>query len=111
MSDSYLKTEVTAMFKESESVIVAPNQCRIKARVLRFEQAKKPSKKLLLEFEVVESISIFGPNFAHAGKQYKGFTVEAPLTLCPGNIIVSEAEFLGDSQAGQFQLTRIMPVS
>jgi hypothetical protein len=99
------------MVKEQDSVIIAPNRCRIKARVLHFKQSPKPSNKLLLEFEVTESNSIFGPNFAHAGKRYKGFTFELTLTLCPGNIIMSEAEFLGDSQGDQFQLTRIMPVS
>jgi hypothetical protein len=95
------------MVPKFNSIMAAPNQSEIKARVLAIEQSPDFKDKLLLELEILDSKSLSGPNFAHIGEKVKGFTFELKPKLQEGRIITARAEFLGDERGGKFQLTQI----
>lgn len=89
-------------------VMAAPNQCEIKAKVLRMEQSSKFPDKWQLELEILESRDVSGPNFARVGTQVRGFAFFAsPPPFVPQDIITARAEFLGDEHGGQFQLSQV----
>jgi hypothetical protein len=91
----------------SERVPVAPNQARIRAKVLRVEQSPDFSDKWLFELQIIESQAVYGGNFARVGQNAKGFTITPTCTLSGGEIITAQAQFLGDMRGGRFQLVDI----
>lgn len=89
------------------TVMAAPNHARIKARILGLEQSTQYPDKWILQFEILESTALTGPNFAHVGETVEGFTFMNSATLKPQDIVEGEAEYIGGAQGGQFQLTNL----
>ena len=91
-------------------MMIAPNLSKIRARVLRVEQSPKYPDKWELEFEIMESESLSGPNFARAGERVKGFTFRETWDWAEPVMIEAAAEYLGGPAGGQFQLTELRAV-
>ena len=90
-----------------QGVMAAPNRSRIKAKVLSVEQSAKYPDKWHLEFEVLESSDVSGPNFARVGQKAEGFSFSPAWDAPPQTIIEADAEYIGGAQGGQFQLTDV----
>jgi len=92
---------------DARDVIAAPNRSRIKAKVLHVEQSSTYPDKWLLELEVIKSQDVSGPNSARVGKYVEGFSFGPAWDAPPQAIIEAEAEYIGGTQGGQFQLTDV----
>jgi hypothetical protein len=76
------------------------------------EQDEQFSDKWNLDLDIMESTSITGPNFASPGERIKGFAFEStpnfsPQLLEPGNVIVAQAEYVGDESGGAYRIKQI----
>lgn len=89
-------------------IMAAPNQCEIKARVIRLKRSPHYSDKWLLDIEILESKQLVGPNFARIGQTFNGFTLDSVSEISPGFIIQAKAEYLGGARKSQFQLSEIV---
>lgn len=88
-------------------IMAAPNSSRIKTRILRAEKSEQYADKWQLEFEILESENISGPNFARVGEKGEGFTFRPAWDLPLPVIVEAEAEYIGGPQKGLFQLTNL----
>ena len=95
------------MQPDISGVMAAPNSSRIKARILRVEQSMQYADKWQLEFEILESQNLSGPNFTRFGEKMEGFTFMPSWDLPLPVIVEAEAEYIGGPQKGLFQLTRL----
>lgn len=86
-------------------VMAVPNECTMKARVISAERSRHISNKWQLEIEILDSTSVFGPNFAKKGQVARAFTFCDPGIFAGKDACVTtRAEFIGDENGGQFQL-------
>jgi hypothetical protein len=93
-------------------VMAAPNKVRFKARVIGLEKDSQFSDKWYIDVEILNSESIEGPNFAREGERAKAFAFDVTPGFLPqkaetGNIIVVEAEYVGDGMHGTFRIMRM----
>ena len=97
------------MTQERPSVMAAPNQSEVRARILRAESSSQFPGKWDLEIELLEVRPLSGPDLltARIGQQLSGFTFEALPDDATGSEIVAKAEYLGDSRRGLIQLSEV----
>jgi hypothetical protein len=88
-------------------MLAAPNQARIKARVLDVEQSTSFPDKWHCRLEVLESNSVSGPNFARVGEQVEGFTFGPTWDVPPQAVVEADVEYIGDARGGQFKLSNV----
>lgn len=98
------------MQPEISAMLAAPNSSRIKARILSVNQSAQFPDKWEIELEILDSQSLSGPNFAHVGKQVKGFTIRDAWDLATPVVIEADAEYIGGAQKGVFQLTNLREI-
>lgn len=92
---------------ENSGVMVAPNCCRIKAKILQVEQSAQYPDKWLLGLEILASQPISGPNFAHVGEKVEGFMFGESWPHSPPVIVEADAEYIGGPHRGVFQLSNV----
>jgi hypothetical protein len=93
----------------SSGVMAAPNNSRIKARILRMAQSEQYADKWQLEFEILESRNVTGANFARVGEKVEGFTFSTAWDIPLLAVVEADAEYVGGSQNGLFHLTNLHP--
>jgi hypothetical protein len=96
-----------AITTEVQNMMVAPNQSKIRARVLRINQSPQFKDKWNLEIEILTIEPIQGGTFAEAGQTVQVFTISEKLLFKQNDVISAEAEYLGDFTGGTFQLTQV----
>jgi hypothetical protein len=93
----------------NSGVMVTPNNSRIKAKILRVTQSEQYADKWQLEFEILELQNVTGASFACVGEKVEGFTFRAAWDIPLPAVVESDAEYIGGSQKGLFQLTNLQP--
>ena len=94
------------MASEHNGVMAAPNRCKIEARILSVTPSERFPNKRELQFELIEALPLEGPDFAshRVGKKVEGFTFDTSFELSQDELVLAEAEYLGDARQGLFQL-------
>jgi hypothetical protein len=87
-----------------ERVMAAPNRSRLRGRLLKVERSPNFADKWLLEFEILGSESISGPNFAREGQIVKGFAILPEWTYPTVGVLDAQVEYIGGSEGGQYHL-------
>ena len=91
-------------------VPAAPNQSRIKAKVLSVAQSPSFADKWQFDLEILEAEARQGGAFVQAGQRIQGFTIAQTCAVAAGDTITATAEFLGDPRGGQLRLTDVSVV-
>ena len=88
-------------------VPAAPNQSRIRAKVLSVAQSPNFADKWQFSLEILEVQARQGGAFVQAGQQIQGFTIAQTCAVAAGDTISATAEFLGDPRGGQLRLADV----
>lgn len=87
------------------AIMVAPNQARVRATILRAERAPEAGDKWLLEVEIGMTTPVHGPQRARPGLRAQAFTRRAEWDL-PVQV-EADAEYIGGPRQGIFQLMNL----
>jgi hypothetical protein len=90
-----------------QNMMVAPNQSKIRAKVLRINESPQFKDRWSLEIRILMIQPIKGGTFSEVGQIVQAFTIADQLPFKQNDVIAADAEYLGDSSGGLFQLTQI----
>lgn len=89
------------------AMMVAPNQARIRATILRAERAPGTADKWLLEVEICQAMPVRGPQRAEPGLRAPAFTWRPDWDLPLPVQVEADAEYIGGPRHGSFQLLNL----
>lgn len=104
---SHINNRPQMMKTGVQNMMAAPNQSKIRGRVLKIDRSPQFSDKWNLEVEVLMIQPIQGGTFAEVGQTVQAFTICEQTPFKQNDVISATAEYLGDPRRGTFRLTQI----